>query len=61
MRIVWNDYVQTQLAWFNSLSRLSKDPSILERDYLSAKAIDAFVNARSVSDVPAHRRSHMSS
>lgn len=52
MRIVWNDYVVTQMAWFSSLSKLANDPSIAEREYLSAKAKAAFVNARSVSDVP---------
>lgn len=56
MRIVWNDYVVTQMAWFSSLSRLAKDASIVDRDYLSAKAIEAYVNARSVSEVPARHR-----
>lgn len=56
MRIVWNDYVNTQLAWWSSLSKLARDPSIVDREYISAKALSAFANARAVSDAPVYRR-----
>jgi len=48
MRIVWRDYVKSQMAWGASLAKLADDPSVGNRAYLAEKATAAYGNANAV-------------
>ena len=51
MRIVWTDYIKSQMAWWSSLNKLANDPKTVDPKYMSVKARAAFSNARSVSGI----------
>jgi len=54
VRIEWDGYVRSQLAWWMRLSQLARDPQCPDFDYVSDRARKALENARH----PAHPISH---
>lgn len=51
MRFMWHDYINNQLAWWSSLSKLAADPTVPQHKELAAAARLALANAQTLPDV----------
>lgn len=51
MRFMWHDYINNQLAWWSSLSKLATDPTVTQQKELAAAARLALANAQTLPEI----------
>jgi len=52
-RIRWADYIQNQQRWSDRLQTLAREATPADAQYLSRKAVAAFLNARDAANAAA--------